>query len=104
MLGWDRTHENPRDPFLLVWFKRNDINRCETRFSRHVWSITSSPYIATYAIQRLIGKNPTNVSQFTLKVIKNNRYMDDFVMTANSLVDVEVISLASMPAFESKNL
>ena len=50
--------KDQRDLFHLVWFKDNDIKLGETeifRFSRHVWGINSSPYIALHAIERLRG-------------------------------------------------
>ena len=46
-----------QDWFRLVWFKDNEINIGKTqiyRFTRHVWGINSSPYIAVFAIERLI--------------------------------------------------
>ena len=42
-----------QDLFRIVWFNNNDIVKGETkvfRFTRHVWGINSSPYIALLAI------------------------------------------------------
>ena len=97
--------EDQRDLFRLVWFKDNDIKLGETeifRFCRHVWGINSSPYIALHAIQRLIDENPTKASRLTLEAIENNRYMDDLLITAESLADIEVISRESKSLFESR--
>ena len=83
--------EDQRDLFRLVWFKDNDIKLGETeifRFCRHVWGINSSPYIALHAIQRLIDENPTKASRLTLEAIENDRYMDDLLITAESLADI----------------
>ena len=97
--------EDQRDLFRWVWFKDNDIKFGKTevfRFSRHVWGIKSSPYIALHAILRLIDENPTNASRLTLKAIENNRYIDDLFITAESLVDIKVISRESKSLFESR--
>ena len=92
--------EDQRDLFCLVWLKDNDKKLGETevfRFSRHVWGMNCSPYIALHAIQRLINENPTNASRLTLEAIKNNRYMDDSLITAESLVDIEVTCISREP-------
>ena len=97
--------EDQRDLFRLVWFKDNDIKLGETeifRFCRHVWGINSSPYIALHAIQRLIEENPTKASRLTLEAIENNRYMDDLLITAESLADIKVISRESKSLFETR--
>ena len=97
--------EDQQDLFRLVWFKDNDIKLGEIEvfwFSRHVWGINSSPYIALHAIQRLIDENPTNASRLTLKVIKNNLYVDELLITAESLVDIKLISQESKSLFESR--
>ena len=46
-------------------------------FTRLVWGINSSPYIALFAIERLVNENPTNAGQLALTAIENNRFMDD---------------------------
>ena len=51
---------------------------------------------------RLIDENNTNASRLTLKVIENNRYMDDLFIIAESLADIEVISRESKSLFESR--
>ena len=97
--------EDQRDFFRLVWFKDNNIKLDEIEvfpFSRHVWGINFSPYIALHAIQRLIDGNLTKASRLTLKAIENNRYMDDLFITAESLADIEVISRESKSLFESR--
>ena len=97
--------EDQRNLFRLVWFKDNEAKLGETEvfwFSRYVWGITSSPYIALHAIQRLIDENPTNACQLALKVIENNRYMDDLLITAEPLADIEVISPESKSVFECR--
>ena len=69
-----------QDLLRIVWFKDNDISKGEVmayRFTRHVWGLNSSPYIALLAIRRLVEENPTRASQFTLNAAANHRYMDD---------------------------
>ena len=55
-----------RDLFRLVWFKDNDLDNTDTqiyRFTRHVWGVNSSPFIALLAMKRLAEENPTNAGQ-----------------------------------------
>ena len=97
--------EDQRDLFRLVWPKDNDIKLGETEvfwFSRNVWGINFSPYIALHAIPCLIDENPTNASRLTLGAVENNQYMDDLLITAKSLADIEVISRESKSLFESR--
>ena len=53
-------------------------------------------------MQRLIDENPSNASRLTLEAIENNRYMDDLLITAESLADIEVVSRESKSLFESR--
>ena len=97
--------ESQQDLFRLIWYTDNDLDRGEIqryRFTRHVWGINSSAYIALLAIERLILENPTAASQLTLSMIENNRYMDDMLMTSESLTDFEMITRESMSLFESR--
>ena len=83
----------------------NDIELSETEvfwFSRHAWGINSSPYIALHAIQRLNDKNSINASRLTLEAIENNRYMDDLLIAAEFLADIEVISQEFKSLCESR--
>ena len=89
----------------MVWFKNKDIKLSEikvSRFSRYVWGINFSPYIALHAIQRLVDENPTNASRLTLEAIENDQYMDDLLINAKSLANIEVISRESKSLFESR--
>ena len=97
--------ESQQDLFRLIWYTDNDLDRGEIqryRFTRHVWGINSSAYIALLAIERLILENPTAASQLTLSMVENNRYMDDMLMTSESLTDLEMIARESMSLFESR--
>ena len=45
--------ENQQDLSCLIWFKDNNLDCGELqlfRFTRHVWEVNSSPYIAHFAI------------------------------------------------------
>ena len=72
---------------LKQWFKDNNINDGIVqiyRFTRHVWGINSSPFVALMAIKRLVEENPTNAGHLTLEAVKNNRYMDDILLACTS--------------------
>ena len=47
------------------------------RFTRHVWELNSSLYVALLPVRRLVEENPTRISQFTLNAVVNHRHMDD---------------------------
>ena len=97
--------EHQQDLFRLVWYSDNDIDGGKIqifRFTRHVWGINSSPFIALFAINRLITENPTDASSLTLSAIESNRYMDDLLLSSDSLADLEVVSREAMSLFESR--
>ena len=81
---------NQQDLFRIVWFENNDIKGGKPqifRFTRHVWGINSSPYVTLLALKRLIAKNPANASQVTLKAVEHNCYMDDLLLSSDSILD-----------------
>ena len=87
--------ESQRDLFRLVWFKDNDIDEGKIqilKLTRHVWGVNSSPYIALFAIEKLVAENPTNASNLTLSAVETNRYMDNLLLSSDSLEDLETIS------------
>ena len=97
--------ENQRDLFRLVWFRNSDIDGGYIQlfqFTRHVWGINSSPYIALFAIQRLISENPSDVGELTSTAIENNRYVDDLLLSSDSLVDLLTVSRESIALFKSR--
>ena len=94
-----------RDLFCLVWFKDNDLDNTDTqiyRFTRHVWGVNSSPFIALLAMKHLAEKNPTNACQLTLNAVINNRYMDDLSLAACSLKDLQVVAEEGIALFHSR--
>ena len=57
--------ENQQKLFRLIWFADNVIEKAAVKnfkFTRHVWGINSSPFVALFAIETLINENPTNAS------------------------------------------
>ena len=97
--------QEQQDLFRLIWYKNNDLLEGETqvyRFTRHVWGINSSPYIALFAIEQLVKENPTNASQLTLNAIETKRYMDDVLLSFNSIEELELVARESIKLFASR--
>ena len=94
-----------QDLFRIVWFNNNDIVKGETkvyRFTRHVWGINSSPYIALLAIQSLVNENPTCANKVTLDALINNRYQDDMLFSSDSFAELQVSAREAINLFESR--
>ena len=72
------------------------------RFTRHVWGINSSPFVALMALNRLAADNPTHASIVTLNAITQNRYMDDLLFAGDTLSDVETFAREGIELFESR--
>ena len=101
----DSIPESQRDLFRLIWFKDNDLVNGFTqiyRFTRHVWGVNSGPYIGLLAIKRLVSENVTNASPSTLSAILQCRYMDDLLLSSDSLVELETIARECRLLFESR--
>ena len=97
--------ENQRDLLRLVWYKNNNLDEGKTQvfqFTRYVWSINSSPYIALPAIDRLVSENCTNASHVTLEAVENNRYMDDLLLSADSIDELTITSREAKSLFQSR--
>ena len=94
-----------QDLFRIVWFENNDLDRGVTqifRFTRHVWGINSSPYVALLALKQLVAENPTNASQVTLSAVETNRYMDDLLLASNDLANLEAFASEGCKLFASR--
>ena len=94
-----------RNLFRLIWFKDNDVKTGDVqvyRFTRHVWEINSSPFVALLAIKRLIEENPVNASLLTLNAVEYNRYMDDVLLANNSLENLKLIVKEGLDLFSSR--
>ena len=99
-----RIPREQQDLFRIVWFKDNDVANGSVqvyRFTRHVWGINSSPFIALLAIKRLVEENCTNANQLTLDAITKNRYMDDMLIAGTSLESLRVIVSEGIELFAS---
>ena len=97
--------EAQRDLLRVVWYRDNNLERYKTqffRFTRHVWELNSSPYVALFAIERLVAENNMNASHPTLTAIENYRYMDNLLLSTDSLVELEVVSQESAELFQSR--
>ena len=97
--------ENQQNLFRLVWFENNDVNEGKIqlfKFTRHVWGINSSPFVALFAIEKLINENPTDAGPLTLTAIENNRYMDDLLLASDSLSDLQTVARESVTLFKSR--
>ena len=82
------------DLFRIVGLKDNDVAIGSVqvfRFSRHVWGINSSPFVALLAIKRLVQENCTKANQLTLNTVLNNRFMDNMLITSIMLESLRVI-------------
>ena len=80
--------QHQQDLFQILWYKDDDISKGELqpyKFTRHVWGIVSSPYIACAAIRKTAEENPTNASSYTTDTIRNCMYMDDLLFSTDTL-------------------
>ena len=96
--------EDQRDLFRLIWYEDNDVDRGVIKifhFTRHVLEINSSSYIGLLAVDRLVNKSPTNACQSILLAVERNRYMNDFLLSSDSLDDLEKVFQESMLLFAS---
>ena len=87
--------ESQRYFFRLIWFKDNDHDCGFTqicRFTRHVWGVNSSPFIALLANKHLVSKNVTNASQSTVNAILQSRYMD-VLLSSDWLIELQTFTL-----------
>ena len=94
-----------RDLFCIVWFKGNDVDSGEIQtycFTRHVWGINSSPYVALTAIKNVVSENPTGASNITLNTIELNRYMDDMLLACDTFSELKTIASESITLFDSR--
>ena len=88
--------ECERNLFRLIWCRNNNLDEGKVhlyRFTRHVWGTNSGPFIAFFAIEKLIAENLTNAGTMTKTAIENDRYMDDLLLASDSLDDLKRISL-----------
>ena len=68
----------------------------------HSWGIKSSRYIACLAIKQMVKHNPCKTSDLTLGTVSKNMYVDDFIFSADSFDDAQVIANEAIALFRSR--
>ena len=97
--------EHQQDRFRILWYKDDDISKGELqpyKFTRHVWGIVSSPYIACVAIRKTAEENPTNASSYTTDTIRNCMYMDDLLFSTDTLDKTRLVASESVRLLASR--
>ena len=97
--------ESQRDLFRILWFENNDVNEgkiVKFRFTRHPWGVKSSPFIASFAIQKTLEDNATGASDLTRRTIRKNIYMDDIIFGVDSLEEARTIAYEAIELFDSR--
>ena len=93
------------DLFHILWFDKNDVregNVVTYRFTRHPWGVKSSPFIASFSIQKTLDDNTTCTSDLTLDAIRKNIYMDDLMFSVDSLDEAKIIANEAIDLFDSR--
>ena len=94
-----------RDLFRILWFDKNDVregNVVTYRFTCHPWGVKSSSFIASFAIQMTLDDNATGASDLTLDTIRKNIYMDDLMLSVDSLDEAKIIANEAIDLFDSR--
>ena len=74
--------------FRILWYKDDDAQKGKIesyKFTRHVWRVISSPYIACAAIRKTAANNPTNASSHMTETVKGCMYMDEKLFSKDTL-------------------
>ena len=93
-----------RDLFHILWFDNYGIDEGGVkaiRFTRCPWDIKSSPFIASFAIQKTLEKNVTGSSDLKQKLIQINIYMGDLIFSVDNLDDARLIADEAIELFHS---
>ena len=77
--------------------------RRRRRFTRHPWGVKSSPFIASFGIQKTLDDNTTGASDLTLDTICKNIYMDDLMFSVDSLDEAKIIANEAIDLFDSRD-
>ena len=88
-----------------MWYDNDDILNGKLKpykFTRHVWGVVSSPYIACRSIREIAKENPTNASNPTLHAIQHCMYMDDLLVSTDTLEEAETIATESINLLASR--
>ena len=86
--------EDQCDLFRILWFNNNDIGQGKVVkfwFTRHPWGVKSSPFIASFAIQKTLEDNAIVASDQTRDTIRKNIYMDDLIFSVDSLDEAKTV-------------
>ena len=69
----------------------DDINRELKiwRFAAHVWSMASSPFIATRCIQQVAAENRTHASALTTNAIIKTMYIDNLLKSLDTIEEAK---------------
>ena len=94
-----------RDLCRILWFGNDDVYKGKLVpfcFCVHPWGIKSSPYIACLAIKKMMEQNPCKASDLTLDTVSKNMYVDDFIFSADSFDDAQLIAKEAIALFRSR--
>ena len=94
-----------RDLCRLLWFENDDVHQSKLvpfRFCVHLWGIKSSPYIAYLAIKKMVEQNPSKASDLTLGTVSKNMYVGNFIFSADSFDDAQLIANEAIALFRSR--
>ena len=94
-----------RDLCRLLCFENDDVHKGRLvpfRFCVYPCDIRSSPYIACLAIKKIVKQNPCKASDLTLGTVSKNMYVDDFILSADSFDDAQLIANEAIALFRSR--
>ena len=97
--------EDQRDLFRILWFDNDDKGQGKVvkfRFTRDLWGVKSSPFIASFAIQKTLKDNATGASDLTQDTIRKKIYNDDVIFSVDSLDDAKTIAHEAIELFGSR--
>ena len=97
--------EAQRVLYRLLWFEHNDVHKGKLvpfRFCVHPWYIKSSPYIVCLAIKKMVEQNPCKTSDLMFGTVSKEMFVDDFIFSADSFDDVQLIANEVIALFRSR--
>ena len=89
----------------LLWFENNDVNKGKLVpfcFFVHPWDIKSSLYIVCLAIKKMVEQNPCKTSDLMFGTVSKEMFVDDFIFSADSFDDVQLIANEVIALFRSR--
>ena len=97
--------EKQQDYFRILWYKDDDVQQGQIesyKFTRHVWGVISSPYIACAAIRKTAADNPTNASSHTTETVKGCMYMDDMLFSRDTQDEAQLVAKEAVELLDSR--